>query len=135
MIASVNEVQFELHVVGSSTNKTWKGTFKAKARLSLRDRVTKDQLRREMLGANPLDAGMEATNIATILSELNVRLISSPEWWAELKYGADLEDENVLMEVFEKTMKVQTNAEDSLKKSAEGVEKEVKTIPDLPSKE
>jgi hypothetical protein len=45
-----------MHVVGETLHRrdlTWTGEFRAKKRLSHRDQLLKDQVRRELLGGQP----------------------------------------------------------------------------------
>ena len=116
----VNTQQFSISVVGEVTGETWKGNFSAKKRLSHMDRLRADQFRREYLGpTSQQDAGTVASTIAVALSDLRVRLVEMPKWWVESNYGADLEDWNVLMTVWESAQKVELDAKAALIESAE----------------
>jgi hypothetical protein len=117
----VNSGGFSIHLQGERTQKLWTGDFRAKKRLGHMDRIRKDGYRRELLGANPESASIEASNLAIILSELRVRLMETPEWWTNANNGALLEDEVVLLEIYNKAVKVETDAVDALKAEAEKV--------------
>jgi hypothetical protein len=123
----LNDQAFSISVVGNFTGETFKGNFRAKKRLSHLDRLRKDQYRRELLGGTaPDQAGQVALDIATIVSELRVRLVDAPKWWLESEGGLQLEDINTLMLVFEGATKIETDAAEALKKSAAVVADEMK---------
>ena len=107
----INTQAFSISVVGEVTSETFKGNFSSKKRLSHMDRLRADQFRREYLGPTSRgDAGQVASTIAVALSDLRVRLVDMPKWWIESNYGADLEDWNVLMAVWESAVKVESDA-------------------------
>ena len=100
-------VPFKVHVVGTLTNKTWAGDFRAKHLLTFRDKMNADRLRRELIGDAQGGIDVEAAAAAMVISQLSVRLTETPEWWKEAKGGLDLEDPNVLEVVYKTTMKVE----------------------------
>jgi hypothetical protein len=111
-------VQFKVHIVGDVTGKVWPGEFRAKTNLTFADKLAADRFRRELLG----DAGgvpdQEAAAAARIISQLSVRLTEYPEWWKAMKGGLDVEDFNILMELWEKVSDIE---KDHLKRlEAEG---------------
>jgi len=118
MDLDVNSGIFTIHLQGQYSGKLWTGEFRAKKRLSHLDRLRQDALRRELVGPNAGSATVQANNIAIILSELRVRLIESPEWWRNAQDGALLEDEDVLLDVYNKALKVEDDATEQLKAEA-----------------
>lgn len=126
MANDANEAVFSLHLTGDVTGETWDGEFAAKKRLSHRNHLTKDNYRRQLLGeagGMPTDRAIEA---AVMVSELEVRLVKWPEWWTTKGKGLDLEDDNVLAEVYAKALKVEKDAADAVKKRAEEKQKELR---------
>lgn len=121
---------FTLHVVGETTERTWAGEFRAKKRLSHRDHLKKDQVRRELLGGQPGVPTERALSTAMILSELAVRLTKAPAWWAEEGNGIDLEDDNVIGVVYNDALKVETDAIEAKKKKAEKVQDDLRKAAD-----
>ncbi len=93
---------FSIDVVGEITGTKWAGVFKCKTRLSHRDALKRDQVRRGLLGPNPEAASVRAIDVADILSEASVRLVDFPSWWGASGDGLDLEDDNVLSAVYAK---------------------------------
>lgn len=126
MASAVNEVPFSIHEVGDVTEKTYTGEFRAKVRLSHRDQLRKDQVRREILGGQPGVPGDRALTTSMILSELAVRLTSVPEWWTDSAGGLDLEDDNVIGKVYDAAMKVEGDAVEAKKKKAEAEQKRLR---------
>lgn len=122
MAIDANDAPFSLHVVGETTDETWKGEFRAKKRLSHRDQLTKDQVRRELLGGAPGQPTERALSTSMILSELRVRLTVFPKWWSETGFGIDLDDDNVIFEMYTKALAIEQEALDAKKKKAEAVQ-------------
>jgi hypothetical protein len=117
---------FSIRVVGEETGEIWVGDFVAKERLTHRDVLRKDQIRRELLGAAGGSPDARAMSVAFIVSELTVRLTKMPKWFEESGFGLDLEDESVLALVYDKAIKVQLDAQAARKKAAEDKKEELK---------
>lgn len=102
-----NEKEFSVHVTGETTGETFSGKFKAKERLSHRDKLVRDERRRVVLGAKSEEAPVWAQKYAEVFSQLEVRLVETPSWWRENGNGFDLEDDNVIVEVYNRSLKVE----------------------------
>lgn len=99
-------VSFSVDIIGDFTGDKWVGQFKAKPRLSYRDQLKEDQIRRELLGKDPDQASAEAKNYSRLFAGLTVRLVDAPKWWAEYNDGLDLLDDNLIVDIYEKTMAI-----------------------------
>lgn len=121
-----NSESFVVDVVGDVTGKTWKGLFKTKLRLSHRDQLKQDEIRRELLGKNAEHASERSKNQAEIFAFVAIHLISAPSWWDSNDGGLDLEDDNVVSEVFAGIAKAKTDAAKKLQEEAEGAVEELK---------
>jgi hypothetical protein len=123
------EASFSVHVVGETTGETFPGVFRIKLRLSHRDRLREDMLRREYLGPSPegQSVGIEAATTADILATLNTRIIDAPKWWANTANGLDLEDSNVITTVWNKAMEEILKAMGLEQKSVDQAKTELKT--------
>lgn len=119
---------FTISVEGSTTKEKWTGKFKAKNSLSLRDQLTRDKVRRDLLGTLGGDPDDNASTIAFMVSELTVRIIESPTWWKEMGNGLDLKDENVMVEVFKQVMQLEKDLRDEMAKQTEEAEKDLKDV-------
>jgi hypothetical protein len=71
----------------------------------------------------PSERAIEA---AVMVSELEVRLIEWPEWWPTVGRGLDLEDDNILSEIWAKALKVEKDAAEAVKKAAEEAQKKLR---------
>ena len=100
-------VAFDVHVVGNVTGQVWPGTFRAKQKLTFRDKLNADRMRRELIGEVGGVIDPEAGAASLVISQLSVRLTDFPEWWKTSNGGLNLEDPNVLEEVYKLAMKVQ----------------------------
>jgi hypothetical protein len=127
-MASLDGVGFDISVVGDTTGETWAGSFKAKEKLSFRDQIGIDKMRRELLGHNPAGADPEIVIQTSILAELSVRLVETPAWWREAKMGLDLCDANVLMAVYEKAIKIQQDAIEKIQKAGEAAKEQLRSL-------
>lgn len=111
---------FTISVIGDTTNEKWHGTFKARVRMSHRDSMLRDRLRRQMLGNDsPALATPRAQSQAQIFSFLDVTLVEAPAWWKDNGNGQDLYDDNVVAAVFDEVEKGMEEAREKLKKQAE----------------
>lgn len=119
---------FDIHVVGDTTGQTWTGTFKAKDKLSFRDQITIDRIRRDLLGPNATGADPEIIAQVTVLAELAVRIIDAPNWWRESKQGTELHDTNVLMELYTAAMKVQDDAMARIREAGEKAKQDLRQM-------
>lgn len=121
---------FTINITGETTGEQYKGQFKAKIRLSHRDELRRDELRRKLLGATPAEASQRAQNQASLLSDLEVRLTDSPKWWGTVGGGLDLEDDNVLIGVWEECQRIERESLENIRKEAEAAKGELKKFAD-----
>jgi hypothetical protein len=113
-------------VVSISYNEeTLKGKFKVKTRLSFRERLRMDEIRRSLLGPSSTEASMEANGIASALAKVQVHLIESPSWWKTNSNGLDFEDPNVVLTVFEELNKAEDAYLKGLKKEGDEAREEL----------
>lgn len=122
-----NQESFVVSVVGDTTGELLTGKFSAKKRLSFNDQLRSDNFRRQMLGASPGEPTARAASMAQIFSQLLVRLIEAPSWWVDADEGRELEDENIVVDVYEKAMKVENDAREEVAKKAAAARGELTT--------
>lgn len=94
-----DRVQFTISVKGETSGRNFEGLFEVKTKLSHKEVLKEDEIRRNVLGTNPNDAGAYAASIAGAIAYLTVRLTKSPDWFKSSANGLELEDENVLVEI------------------------------------
>jgi hypothetical protein len=78
---------------------------------------------RELLGPLAHEAGIEITNRASIIAELNYRLTEAPDFWKNARGGLDLIDDNVVLEVYEQAKKVREDWLKAQKEKGEAAKK------------
>jgi hypothetical protein len=118
--------QFSVDIKGKTTGQSYVGVFKIKTRLSMRDRLRQDEVRRTILGVNAESATMEAQGIANAVSYLNVRITKAPSWWTDNQGGLELEDMDVLAEVYQKAFQIEEESYKVLSDDAEKARQELK---------
>jgi len=105
--------------IPTSDGDTLRGKFKIKLRLSHRDRLQMDEIRRSLLGTKSSEASQEAYGLATALAKIQVHLIDAPSWWKENSNGLDFEDDEVVLRVLEALTKVESDYQAKIKKDAD----------------
>lgn len=120
-----NSEQFTIDVLGETSGKAWKGVFKTKLRLSHRDQLRMDEIRRDLLGKSPEHASPRAHNQAEIFSTIAAHLTEMPQWWTMEGNGLDLEDDNVVGEVYGRILQAKTDALAKLKAEGEAAKVEL----------
>jgi hypothetical protein len=105
------ENEFTVRDVGETTGTSYAGKFKVKTRLSHRDRLNIDNLRRQLLGPVP-EGNMpseRAINTAEIFSQLGFRIIEAPSWWTSADNGLGLDDDNIVGKVYNAALKAESD--------------------------
>lgn len=124
----VNEpVSVVVDVVGSVTGRRWEGAFKVRPRLSHRDYMRKDIMRRDLLGARPDEADEVASQMAEAFSKIAMHLTDAPSWWKDANNGMDLLDGEPVATLYKLISDKEKEASDSLKTKAEEAKVELKT--------
>lgn len=118
-MANKYEVSFTISVQGENPEDLFTGVFKVKTRLSHRDSLTRDQVRRSLLGPNPDGASPRAESTADVFSELAVRIVDAPSWWVGADNGMALMDDAPVSEVYKRTMESVAEALEATKKKGE----------------
>lgn len=75
------------------------GNFSVKCRLTMRERQGMELAKTRLLGGHnaPTDA---LTGISVMVATLNTHITESPNWWTQSDSGLDLEDETIVVELF-----------------------------------
>lgn len=122
---------FTINITGEETGRVYTGKFKVKTILSRRDNFVADERRRMILGANSTQAAPNLQGEAFILGQLYVRILEAPKFWQDSDNGLDIEDANVIGEVFKLAMEKYDESKNKLKEEAEqaikSLSKKVKT--------
>ena len=84
-------VEFVVDFTDQESGLKFNGVFKAKAYLSNRETLKQDEIRRNVLGVNSVEASEYEAGMAGAIAYLAVRLTDSPEWWRKTNNGLDTE--------------------------------------------
>lgn len=113
------EKTFSIDVKGETTYQQYTGEFTVRAILNMGQKH-QVELQKTQLQADTKSPTRELAAISLILAELRVRIIKGPDWWKDSERGAFIDDENVLIEIYDKI----TEAENEWKKEVRGEVKE-----------
>jgi len=129
--SSMPTSDFDIHYVDSLTRKTYIGSFTAKCYLTPIDFIKADSIYRQLLGpVSPHLASNIVSSFASAISQLQVRLTKSPDWFSQSNeefsevYGGHLPIE-LLAEIVNKTNEVQENYAKKVKQDFEKVQKKL----------
>ncbi len=111
---------------GDTTGQEFTGNFEAKERLSMRDHLQKDSIRRSLLGDKPEAASPQAQVYAEALSHCSVSVTEAPLFWKEAQGGLDLYDDNIVFKVYEEVVKGQNAAAERITKKGEEAKQELR---------
>ncbi len=128
MATTKYQTEFNLSCKGEVTGEDYKGNFVVKTRLSHFDQLQRDEVRRRLLGPSPdgQQPGDQAAVTAEVFSQLAVRVIKAPSWWAGSNNGIDLIDSTPVSQVYEAAMKAERDEIERLKAEGVKAEKELK---------
>jgi hypothetical protein len=122
-----NTVDFDVNVKGELTGKQFAGLFVCKTKLSVRDTLAEGALYRQILGPNPNEASLEQKSIALAHSFLAKRITKAPSWWADTGGCLDMDDMNVLAEVYQAAVTKVNKEYEVLEKEAAAAQPVLKT--------
>lgn len=121
------ESTFSIHLVGDETGKVFSGEFKVRTVLTFRQQALADEIRRNILGSNPVGVAPGILNAAMVASQLAVRIVDAPAWWREYgEGGIDLADDNVIGEIFRLAVKAETDRKKAVQEEAKNAESALK---------
>lgn len=113
-----NKHVFDFDMVGDTTGKEYKGQFTSVCVLNMLQKqllgIEKTKLQADFTNPDP-----ELKGIATILSNLRIRLMDAPEWWNQSDGGYDLQDENVIVALYSSVLEGENKWRSTVKKQAE----------------
>ena len=126
----MNQAEFVVNV-SLSNGETLRGKFKVKIKLSYREILAMDAARRSYLGPQPGEPDQVANLLAVALAKVNTHAIETPSWWKEANNGADFDELDVILAVYQELQKVEQDYLAGLKKSAAEAGGELKkTLPE-----
>lgn len=115
-----NEATFDFKEVGETTGKSYDGRFTCLCVLNMGKKHQLELEKTRLMSdfVNPTDG---LYGIATILANLRVKLTDSPNWWKQSNGGLDIEDEDVLVKLYQVVLTKETEWREAVKKKAQEV--------------
>lgn len=112
-----NERTLSFSCVGQSTKNKYEGEFSFKCKLTMSEKYQLEVEKSRMLSdvKNPTP-GLE--NIIAIASALKMRIKKAPQWWSESANGMNLLDDNVLLDVYDKSIEAEMEWEKAAAEAA-----------------
>lgn len=114
------EKTFEFEHIGETTGKKYDGRFTVLCLLNVGQKHALGLEKTRLLGGypNPTD---DLITFAIILSNLRAKIIyaEAPEWWKQSHGGAVIEDEDVLVELYNRVQEAEQEWRDKLKEKAQ----------------
>jgi hypothetical protein len=119
---------FSIAERGETSGQTFNWSFTAKRMLSIRDRITRDGIRRQLIGDRAQDAERNTLMRAEMLALLQVSLLETPKTWQESGNGLDLFDDNIVMVVYEKVIEGQNKAIEEAEAAGEEAKEKLRKV-------
>jgi len=127
-MAKAESFSFSIAERGEVTGETFNWSFTSKRMLSIRDRITRDGIRRQLIGERPQDAEANTVMRAEMLAFLQVSLMETPKAWKEAGNSLDLFDDNIVLLVYEKTVEGQNKAIEEAEKSGDEAKEKLRKV-------
>lgn len=117
------ERTIDIDCIGEITGKRYEGTFTVLCSLNLGQKHTLALEKTRLLGshANPTD---DLISLSVLLATLRVKIVDGPEWWKQSKGGSTLEDEEVVVALYEKIQEAERAWRESLKQKAQKLQEQ-----------
>jgi hypothetical protein len=112
-----NEAVFEVDVTGDTTFKQYQGQFTCRCVLSMGQKHAMELEKSRLLGANP-NPTEDLKGIAVVFANLRAKIIEGPEWWKQSFGGSTINDENVLVELYDQVEKAEIEWRQKVKELA-----------------
>jgi hypothetical protein len=112
-----NEAAFEVDIQGDDTLKQYQGMFTCRCILTMGQKHAKELEKSRLLG-NYKNPTPELEGIAEVFATLRAKLIDAPEWWKQSAGGTTLNDENVLVALYNKVEKAEQEWRQKVKELA-----------------
>lgn len=109
-----NEAIFDFKFTGGLTGKDYDGQFTVVCVLNM---LKKHQLEIEKtrLMADFQNPTPGLSGLAIVLANLRVRIVDGPEWWKQSMGGFNIQDEDMLLALYDKVMEAEDKWKESVK--------------------
>lgn len=98
-----NEKSFQFDHTGEITGRKYEGTFTVKCVLNTSEKRTLE-IEKSALSADLSNPTGNLSALSTVIANLRVRVIKSPDWFKQSIVTLDLLDEEVLFELYGKAL-------------------------------
>lgn len=108
-------------IVGDRTGRNYNGQFTTKTVSTMKDEFQADLRRRQVIGPSP-DGTPPASNLqwrAFMIGQISTKVLDAPKWWIDSYDGLELEDSNVITELYEAVLKAEEEITEDIKKESE----------------
>lgn len=119
-----NEKTFAIDILGEDTGLKYQGEFTVRCVLNM---AGKHQLELEKtrLMADYANPSRGLAGIAISLATIRARIVKAPDWWEETDFGAEIIDENVILELYDRCVSAENDWRNSVKKKSEEAKEEL----------
>lgn len=110
-----------VNIIGNRTGRTYSGEFTVKSMMTQKDEFNADLRRRQIIGPSPDGTGPAPALQwkAFMFGQIHARTIEAPPFWEESDGGLNIQDGNVVTEVYEAVLKVEEEVEAAIKAESE----------------
>jgi len=124
MLDDINkEHTFYLDTIGQKTKKKFRGDFNVKCVLKNRETIDIAVATDRYNGGSTTLAPQYAL-LNRAIAELEVRIIDAPKWWEKSDGGRELEDTNVVFEIYQQALNTEKEWAKRITEKAEKAEKD-----------
>lgn len=118
-----NETTFFYSKISEETGKEYKGEFTVKTKLTIKERIEKEKSKLRIIGETNLvnDSYQALESLAIVVSGMQAMVIKGPDWFTQSNYGFDLDDEDILFDLWKKINEAKINWVTNLKKMTDAI--------------
>ena len=95
-----------------------RGKFKVNVKLSLREILEMDAMRRSLLGPQGGEVGGMAALVAGTIARIQTHAVETPSWWKDSDNGLGFDDVNIILAVGAELNKVEKSHLEDIQKAA-----------------
>lgn len=121
-----NEAEFTVSIPQQAGEEPLRGKFRVKVKLSYRDILNMDAMRRQLLGPGGGEADGFAALIASNVAKIRIHSLETPSWWREAEEGLGFDDIGVIVAIANELNKIEKDHLEDLKKLAEKATEDLK---------
>lgn len=105
-----------------------RGKFKINIKLSYREILQMDAMRRQLLGTLSGEADGMASLIASAVAKIRTHAVETPSWWKEAGNGIEFDDMNIVLTVLAEIQKLEQDHLAEIQKAADKATEALKEV-------